>query len=223
MSEHLGPARDAAAARAATDRLLATLAGLDDRTARSPSLLPGWSVGHVLTHIARNADGMVRLVDWAETGVPTPMYASVESREADIEAGAGRPAAELVDDVRSSGARLSAAFDRLLALPGAGRDRLVLFGAQPPGTTPDVPASELPWARLREVSIHHVDLGLVDFGPEDWPAQFVERMGSFVDARVGPVEVQGPAPLVLAWRLGRSKDPRITSPDGGPAGDPGPW
>ncbi len=223
MSEHLDPVRDVAAARAATDRLLDTLTGLDDRTARGPSLLPGWSVGHVLTHLARNADGMVRLVDWAETGVPTPMYASVESREADIEAGAGRPAAELVDDVRSAGARLSAAFDRLLTLPGAGQDRLVLFGAQPAGTTPDVPASELPWARLREVSIHHVDLGLTGFGPEDWPEDFVERMASFVEARVGPAEVRGPASLVLAWRLGRSNDPRITSADGGPAGDPGPW
>ena len=29
------------------------------RDARSPSLLPEWSVGHVLTHIARNADSVV--------------------------------------------------------------------------------------------------------------------------------------------------------------------
>ena len=41
------------------------LAGLDDAGARSASLLPGWTVGHVLTHLARNADGMLHLVDWA--------------------------------------------------------------------------------------------------------------------------------------------------------------
>ena len=29
-----------------------------DADVRAPSLLPGWSRGHVLTHIARNADGI---------------------------------------------------------------------------------------------------------------------------------------------------------------------
>ena len=27
-----------------------------------PSLLPGWTVGHVLTHLARNADSMTRVL-----------------------------------------------------------------------------------------------------------------------------------------------------------------
>src|SRR5256885_1453499 len=41
----------------ATSRLLATAAAPDgDPTA--PSLLPGWSRGHVLSHVARNADGL---------------------------------------------------------------------------------------------------------------------------------------------------------------------
>jgi maleylpyruvate isomerase len=57
----------------ATGRLLATAAALTDAQAREPSLLPGWTRGHVLTHIARNADGMVNL----PRGVP--------------ERGAGRP------------------------------------------------------------------------------------------------------------------------------------
>src|SRR6266550_7232301 len=84
---------------AATDRLLATAAALSDARAREPSLLPGWSRGHVLTHIARNADGLANLLRWAGTGRETPMYASAASRTADIEAGAGRPAAELAADV----------------------------------------------------------------------------------------------------------------------------
>src|SRR6266496_3912112 len=91
---------------AATDRLLATAAALSDTQAREPSLLPGWTRGHVLTHIARNADGMVNLLHWARTGTQTPMYASPESRAADIEAGAGRPAAGLAADVRESAAAL---------------------------------------------------------------------------------------------------------------------
>src|SRR5947199_2888238 len=93
---------------AATDRVLATATALSEAQAREPSLLPGWSRGHVLTHIARNADGMVNLLRWARTGTQTPMYASAESRAADIEAGAGRPAADLAADVRESAAALSA-------------------------------------------------------------------------------------------------------------------
>src|SRR5215467_9630210 len=89
---------------AANDRLLATTTGLSDARAREPSLLPGWTRGHVLTHIARNADGLRNLLIWARTGTETPMYASAESRSADIEAGAGRPAADLAADVRESAA-----------------------------------------------------------------------------------------------------------------------
>src|SRR5580700_9053467 len=94
---------------AATGRLLASATALTGAQLREPSLLPGWSRGHVLTHIARNADGMVNLLRWARTGTPAPMYASAESRAADIEAGAGRPAAGLTADVRESAAALAAA------------------------------------------------------------------------------------------------------------------
>ena len=45
-------------------------------------LLPGWTVGHVLTHVARNADAYTNLLTWARTGVETPAYASPEAREA---------------------------------------------------------------------------------------------------------------------------------------------
>src|SRR5579859_308739 len=87
---------------AATDRVLATAAALTDAQAREPSLLPGWTRGHVLTHIARNADGLRNLLIWARTGTEVPMYASAQARNDDIEAGAGRPAAGLAADVRES-------------------------------------------------------------------------------------------------------------------------
>ena len=51
---------------------------LGDDAFRAPSLLPGWSRAHVLTHLARNADGMINLLLWARTGIVTPAYASVE-------------------------------------------------------------------------------------------------------------------------------------------------
>ena len=75
---------------AATGRLLATTAALADPEVREPSLLPGWTRGHVLSHIARNADGLINLLRWAHTGTQIPMYASQQARDADIEAGAGR-------------------------------------------------------------------------------------------------------------------------------------
>ena len=63
----------------------------------------------MLTHIARNADGAVNLLTWARTGVETPQYASWEAREADIEAGAQRPAAELVADLAAACEQFAAA------------------------------------------------------------------------------------------------------------------
>ena len=215
-------AADLTALHESTLRLGLTLGGLDDALARRPSLLPGWSVGHVLTHLARNADGMVRLVDWALSGAPVPMYASMEVRNADIEAGAGRPAAELASDVRASATRLGAALDRLAGAPGAALDRLVLFGAPRPGADPDSPARTLPYRRRQEVEIHHLDLGL-GYGPADWPAAFVERTLLFVHARSGAVDVVGEPGEVLAWRLGRGGGPSVRRLDGSAPGEPPPW
>ncbi len=48
-----------------TDRLLATADALTDAQAAAPSRLPGWTRGHVLTHLARNADGFRNLLAWA--------------------------------------------------------------------------------------------------------------------------------------------------------------
>jgi maleylpyruvate isomerase len=208
---------------AATARLSATCAAVDDATARRPSLLPGWSVGHVLTHIARNADGMVNLVTWAVTGVPTTMYGSMDARNTAIEEGAGRPAEVLVADVRDSAARLRASLDELAGAAPEALDRLLLFGAPPPGAQPDTPASTLPYARLREVEIHHVDLGLPSYTPADWPEAFVERTLLFVHARSGPADVVGEPADVLAWRLGRGAGASVRRTDGSDPGDPPAW
>ncbi|MFG1700137.1 maleylpyruvate isomerase N-terminal domain-containing protein [Nonomuraea sp. NPDC049309] len=57
---------------AATDRLLATAASLSDADLAAPSLLPGWTRGHVLAHVAQNAGSCLNLLTWARTGVRTP-------------------------------------------------------------------------------------------------------------------------------------------------------
>ncbi|WTO66137.1 maleylpyruvate isomerase N-terminal domain-containing protein [Streptomyces sp. NBC_00212] len=46
-------------------RLGATLASLTDQQAGRPSLLTGWSRGHVVTHLARSADAYHRLLTLA--------------------------------------------------------------------------------------------------------------------------------------------------------------
>ncbi|MBO0807600.1 MAG: maleylpyruvate isomerase N-terminal domain-containing protein, partial [Actinobacteria bacterium] len=149
----------------ATGRLLGTIAGLTEAQARAPSLLPGWTRGHVLTHIARNADGLANLLRWARTGTQTPMYASSAARDADIEAGAGRPAAELAADVRESA---SAFADEAARVPA---DSWTVLVTRTPGGA-GFPARQALLRRRSELEIHHVDLG-AGYRPEDWPADFV--------------------------------------------------
>ena len=60
-----------AAAQAA---LLDDIADLSDDVARRPSRLPGWTVGHVLTHIARNADSLVWRLEGAARGELRDQY-----------------------------------------------------------------------------------------------------------------------------------------------------
>jgi maleylpyruvate isomerase len=215
---------------AATDRVLATAAALSDAQAREPSLLPGWTRGHVLTHLARNSGGMVNLLRWARTGTETPMYASAQSRGADIEAGAGRPAAGLAADVRESAAALAA---EAAAMPGDAWVAQVRALNGPP-----FPALGVLERRLSEVEIHHVDLA-AGYTPGDWPDDFLLEAlprvaGSFIgrdDAprclvwaegtkgsfRLGP-EQPGPPPWIirgrpadlLAWLLGRGSGTTLT-------------
>jgi maleylpyruvate isomerase len=220
----------------ATDRLLAAAAALTDAGAGEPSLLPGWTRGHVLTHVARNGDGLGNLLRWARTGVETPMYASREARRADIEAGSGRPAADLAADVQATAIAFAA---EAASLPDEA------WAAQVQGLTgPPIPGrGVLDW-RLREVEIHHVDLA-VGYRPGDWPEEFVTASlpgvaGEFAGRedtppcllqpdgsglgpfRIGPeqptgqqVLVRGPPASLLAWLIGRDDGSGLrASPDG---------
>jgi maleylpyruvate isomerase len=158
--------RDVTGAAASHQRLLAHLDELlaDGFDPAVPSHLPDWSVGHVLTHLARNADSFTGVIGALGRGENTPQqYPSGEARNADIEAGAGRPATVLVDDVRSSIWRLEAAWSQLgdwtghFAAGGGGHGR---------------PVAELPYRRWCEVEVHHADLGL-GYEFADWPSDFV--------------------------------------------------
>jgi maleylpyruvate isomerase len=194
-----------------------------DADMRAPSLLPDWTRGHVLTHIARNADGISRTVSGALRGEKLARYPyGQEGRNADVEAGSTRGSAELIADVRESADRL----DRLF---GAVADA---DGWQLP--TDDRPAGAYVLARWREVEIHRLDLA-GEYTADEWPPAFVayllpklaERLDERTEEAIRvevtaegsvtthlggtvwttgtkvPTEVVGPDWAVLAWLVGR--------------------
>ncbi len=134
----------------ATDRFVATLRTLSDRQVGAATLVPPWTRGHVITHVARAGDSLCRLLTWAQTGVETPQYASMDARAAEIEAGAARPVAELVADVIDSTARFEAAVRALSPAAWQAEVRMRTRELRTPATL--VPT----W--LRELEVHHADL-----------------------------------------------------------------
>jgi maleylpyruvate isomerase len=206
----------------ATTRLLAALAAVPADTLRDPSLLPGWTVGHVATHLARNADAQRNLLHWAATGVETPMYASSSAREDDIAAGATRPPDDILTDLRTSCEKLATA---IAELPTAAWDSPIRLRRGAP-----VAAAVVLDSRLAEVELHHHDLG-VDAGLElldgeagalllaavvgtyvrnrDLGGMVVEPDGEAPVTLTGtpagtPTHVRGSAVSIAGWLTGRS-------------------
>lgn len=147
----------------------ALLLGLDaepwhQADVRAPSLLPGWTRGHVLSHIARNADGITRTLNGALRGEIVARYPQGQAgRTADIEDGAGRTAPDLIADVRRSAVDL---------------DRIFTAIAESDGwqlRAEDRTAATWVTSRWREVEIHRVDLDR-NYGPQDWPPAFVSYL-----------------------------------------------
>jgi maleylpyruvate isomerase len=185
-------------------RLSSTLDVLDDDTVRGPSLLPGWTVGHVLTHLARNAEGLERALLGALRGEVVARYPGGSAqRDADIEQGSGRPVDVLVADVRVTSARLETTWDDMTDEAWDGQ------------CTSDGPerVDSLPFARWREVEVHHADLGL-GYTSDDWPAGYVRRdlaaktMAWRARMPMGLTELPAAAQALspasrLAWLLGR--------------------
>ncbi|NJC71437.1 maleylpyruvate isomerase family mycothiol-dependent enzyme [Planosporangium thailandense] len=176
--------------------LLATqVAALDEQAMTEPSALPGWTRKHLVAHVAANADALGNLVRWARTGERTPMYASTDQRNADIESGAKLSATELAAWMNRSARNLAVAMDDLTA----DQWRAEVVTAQ--GRT--VAATEIPWLRAREVCVHAVDLGTgLTFA--DLPDGFLSALVVDIRAKRGLVEVpDGPLPEVAAYLAGR--------------------
>jgi maleylpyruvate isomerase len=191
-------AEEQAALAASHRRLIEAIAGLTDDVARRDSRLPGWTVGHVLTHVARNADSLVRRMEGAARREVVDQYAGgAAGRAAEIEAGAGRPAAELVADVRDT----AAAAERACAeLPDDAWDRLGRSTGGAPQTMRRVLAG-----RIREVEMHHVDLGL-GYEPADWPEAFARAE---IDAGLWHMVEHADPRALLGWLSGRGPAPQL--------------
>jgi maleylpyruvate isomerase len=160
------PSGDLAAVDAAFALLDATMAGLTAADARGPSRLPGWTRGHVLSHIARNADGQTRMVEGVLRDEVVEQYpGGDEQRAGEIEAGANRPVAVLVDDVRTSQVALVAVWSQV---PDDAWDRLTQARA---GIRP---VRDGVMSRWRELLVHLVDLD-AGVGADQLPAEYVAR------------------------------------------------
>jgi maleylpyruvate isomerase len=197
--------RDLAGAVQSHRRLLAALETLTDDQVAAPSRLEGWTVGHVLTHLARNADSHVRMVAAAERGEITDQYeGGAISRTADIDRGARRTAVELVDDLTISIERLEACWDVTTDVAWAGSGRSV--GGP-------LTIASLPFRRWREAEVHHVDLGL-GYDLHRWPNDYVRIELGLLTMQwssrrpMGLTQLPPEAMVVsdrtrLAWLLGR--------------------
>lgn len=201
------------------------------------SLLPDWSRGHVISHLANNARGLSNLIEWALTGVQKDMYLSVEQRAIDIENDAKRAGNEIVADFLEQSKVLLSNLERLMAGPILS-DEVVL------GNGSHVHPHEITTLRERELLVHLVDLGLA-YKANDWTLDFSIKTLKSVSAgkrkqRVnfrlliagdhtwtmdqnGMVDIFGTPQSLAAWLMGREPDDKLVTSDGSPLGNPPLW
>ncbi|MDQ0618421.1 maleylpyruvate isomerase family mycothiol-dependent enzyme [Arthrobacter globiformis] len=200
---------------------------LSDAELDGDSLLPGWTRRHVVAHVGYNARAVARLVEWAATGVETPMYPSTEVRNHEIDFGATLSPTALRNLFDHSAVHLNVEWRDLPGDDWHNKVKTVQGRV--------VPAEETVWMRTREVWVHAVDL---DNGAsfEDIPAPVLERLlkditgawtarGTDKDLVVevtdqpatltfgdttaeSPLVVSGPLAAVAAWSTGRAVNER---------------
>ncbi len=192
------PSQEIEACKAAHRRLLATITSLPPEVLAAESRLPAWSVAHVLTHLARNADSVVRRLDGAREFRLVEQYERGKvGRAREVDVGVMRDPDVIKQDVIDSSAAVDRAFSDC---PDDVWDRPIRLC-----TGEQRPATRLVTGRWREVEVHHVDLGLT-YTHEDWDDAFVDRFLSQVleslPSRTAKTEL-------LAWALGRADAPDL--------------
>ena len=175
---------------------------LPDDAVSDPSPLDGWSRGHVLSHVTNVGAALARQAEYAARGERIAPYDGGQAgRNAAIEAGAGRTAAEHAAALEASRARLAAAWpapgDALWSAPVAYRDGVLADAL-------------LAW--WREARIHSVDatagLGSRALGYGTWDDAFCAHLREFLAVRLpaddGGLELAGDPHDVAAWLAGRT-------------------
>ena len=213
------------------------VANLSNEDIAADSLLPDWSRGHVLSHLANNARGLSNLIEWALTGVQKDMYVSVEQRAIDIENDAKRSGHEIVADFLEQSKIFASNLDRLMAGPLLSEEVVLGNGSH-------VHPHEITTLRERELLVHLVDLGL-DYRANDWTFDFSIKTLKSVSAgkrkeRVsfrlliagdhtwtgdqnGMVDIFGTPQSLAAWLMGREPDDKLVTSDGSLLGKPPLW
>lgn len=201
---------------AAHQRLLADVESRDDAWVTADSLLPRWTRAHVLTHLARNAEGLARLLEHANRGEVADQYpGGVAARNAAIEAGAQRSITEIVNDLRAATWLLESTWVTTTAEGWQGQGRLS-SGAL-------IPVHEVVFRRWREVEVHHADLGGA-FTWSEWSPAYVRIDLEYQTMAWTSRRPMGLATLPdvalrlepaarLAWLLGRLEVDGLPQPD----------
>src|SRR4051812_9843930 len=210
-----------------TRRLVRSVDAMPDDQWAQPSLLPGWSRSHVVAHLTLNAEGLAGALEGVHEGRPVPMYRSNDARDEDIAALARSSTSELRDRFMGSTTVVGEWVEELA-------DNLAdtVIERTPGGRR--FPAGVVGDMRVREVEIHHADLGL-DYTAADWPPEFVVRVLDFrtgadqdgppfvahaVDldrtwrSGTGGPTVSGPGSALAWWVTGRGTGDGLTSSDG---------
>jgi maleylpyruvate isomerase len=208
-------------------RLVRSVDAMTDEQWRQPSLLPGWSRAHVVAHLALSAEGLAGAMEGLHEGRPVPMYASDEARAADIDSLATARPSALRDRFLASTTVINDWVEELA-------DNLVdeMVDRTPGGRR--FAAGEVGIMRVREVEIHHADLGL-DYAAASWPPAFVtvligSRAATYAGQTAftahatdldrswtfgsGGPTVSGSGSALAWWVTGRGNGDGLTSDDG---------
>jgi maleylpyruvate isomerase len=209
-----------------TRRLIRTVDAMPDDQWAQPSLLPGWSRAHVVAHLTLNAEGLSGALEGVHEGRPVPMYATQEARDDDIADLATTAPSSLRDRFLGSTTVIGESVEELADnLASATIERT------PGGRT--FTAGDVGTMRVREVEIHHADLGL-DYTAADWSDDFVVLL---LDSRApghdgegfvahatdldrtwtfgtGGPTVSGVGSALAWWVTGRGSGDGLTSDDG---------
>ena len=142
---------------------------LPDAELDGDSLLPGWTRRHVTAHIGYNARAIARLIEWAATGVETPMYASTSVRDHEISFGATLSPIALRNLFDHSAVHLNVEW----------RDLPERAWTHEAHLSDDIvgPVSRTVWLRAAELWAHALDLGN-GAAPSDIPSHLRDRLSA---------------------------------------------